>query len=153
MLIGSPPSAAAPLRRALYLSGRCAPQLRFGARSSGVPFGRLALQKLAEALGHLGVLHPLEAGGGDGGHRRVDAPDHVGAAGGRVLVGRLVEPLDRQLDGRGPVETLPVAELDGGPGVPAAGAGGVEVALLVAAAGEVVLEDSPDAPAQVVAGV
>src|SRR5947209_20494693 len=45
-LIGSPPPAAAPLRRALCLSGRSP-----AARSSGVARVGLALQELAEALG------------------------------------------------------------------------------------------------------
>src|SRR5947199_837624 len=120
------------------------------AGSSRVSFARLALEELAEALGDLGVGDPLEAAGGNGGDGRVDASHHVGAAGGRVLVGRLVEALDGQLDGSSPVEALPVAQLDGRPGVTATGAGGVEVALFVPAPGEVVLEDAPDPPAQVV---
>src|SRR5215210_6524312 len=121
MLIGSPPSTA-------------------HTRSSGVPFARLALEELAEALGHLGVLDPLEPLDGDGGDRGIDAPDDVGPAGGRVLVGGLVKALDGQLDRCRPVQAVAVAELDRGAGVAATGAGGVEVALLVTPAREVVLE-------------
>ena len=49
-----------------------------------------------------------------------DAPHEVGTAGGRVLVGRLVERLDGQLDRLVPAQALAPAELDGGPGVAAA---------------------------------
>ena len=58
-----------------------------------------SLDERAEALGELGVVDPLEAVGGDRGHDRVDAPDEVGAAGGGVLVGRLEQRRDGQVDG------------------------------------------------------
>ncbi len=74
-------------------------------------------------------------------------PRHqVRPAGGRVLVGRLVEGPDGQLDRLLPAQGLPVAELDGRAGVPAPRAGGLEVGLLVVAAGGVVAEDAADPP-------
>ena len=106
----------------------------------------------AEALGHLVLGHQAVALGVDHGDERVDAPHQVGAAGGRVLVGRLVEGLDGQVDRLVPAQALAVAELDGGAGVTAARAGGLEVGVLVVAAGGVVAEDAADAPGGVVAG-
>src|SRR5438445_673562 len=120
------------------------------ARSRLVALRHLALDEGTEALAHLGLVDPVEALGGDRGHRGVDAPDHVGPARGRVLVGRLVQAVDGQLDGRRPVDALAVAELDGGAGVAAARTRGVEVGLLVAPAGDVVLEDATGAPPGVV---
>ena len=77
------------------------------------------LDEAGEQLGHLVIGHGGEAAGGDRGDQRVDAADQVGATGGRVLVGRLVQRLDGQLDRRVPVQPVAEAELDGGPGVPA----------------------------------
>ena len=50
------------------------------------------------------------------------------------------------------LEAVAVAQLDGGAGVAPARTGGLEVGLLVVAAGDVVGEDPPGPPAQVVAG-
>ena len=116
------------------------------------PLLGLALDERLEALGYLGVGHSFEAGVGDGGDRRIDAADRVGAAGGGVFLGRLVQALHGQLDGGVAVHVLGPHHLDGGAGVAAARAGGVEVGFLVAAAGDVVGEDAAGLPAQVVAG-
>ncbi len=94
----------------------------------------------------------VKPGGGDRGHQRVDAPDQVGPAGGRVLVGRLVQRLDGQLHGIVAGHPVPVAELDGGAGVAPARPGGVVLGLLVVPAGDVVGEDPARPPGQVVAG-
>ena len=96
-----------------------------------------------EALGHLGLGHASSKPvGGDGGDGRVDAADEVGAAGGGVLVGRLVQALDGELDGVVARHALGPAQLDvvraSRPPEPV----GVEVGLLVAAAGDVVGEDA-----------
>src|SRR5207249_2753015 len=105
-----------------------------------------------EALRHLVPAHSLEAVRGDGGDGGIDAPHGIGTAGGGVLVGRLVQAPDCELDRRAAVEAVAIAELDGGASVAAAGARGVEVVLLVAPAGDVVLENAARPAAEVVAG-
>ena len=52
----------------------------------------------AEALGHLFFGHQPVALGVDHGDERVDATHQIGATGGRVLVGGVVEGLDGQVD-------------------------------------------------------
>ncbi len=105
-----------------------------------------------EALGHLFLGHQAVAVGVDHGDERVNAPHQVRSAGGRVLVRRVVEGLDGQLDGFVAAEAFAPAELDGRAGVAPARAGGLEVSVLVVAAGGVVAEDAPDAPCRVVTG-
>ena len=96
--------------------------------------------------------HALVAVGGDGGDDRPDPPPGVGAAGGAVLVGRGPEGLEGQVDHVAPLEVASEAQLDHRAGVEHPGAGGGEVLLLVAPAGDVVLEQPARRPAQVVAG-
>src|SRR5688500_4662501 len=127
MLIGTPPSSAS-----MSIYAPCS-LVRSQARSSHVPLLGLAGDEGTEALGHLGLFDPLEPGCGDGGDGRVDAAGDVGPARGGILLGRLVEALHRELDGRGAVHALVPPELDRRAGVAAARAGGVEVGLLVAA--------------------
>src|SRR5437868_2212650 len=100
--------------------------------------GSLALDQGVEAFRDFVLAHPLEPACGDGGDGGIDPPHRVGTAGRGVLVGRLVQALDRELDDLGAVESVAIAELDRGPGVTATGAGGVEVVLLVAATCDVV---------------
>src|SRR4051794_41793600 len=106
MLIGTPPSSASMSKSALYL------WIRSQARSSSLhlPFGRLAFDERAEALRHFFVGDPLETVHGDGRDGGIDPTDGVGATGGRVLLGCLVEPLHGQLDGGGPVHALGPAQ-------------------------------------------
>src|SRR5581483_7585200 len=111
------------------------------------PVGAALLDQSGEAVGHLVFGHTLEPVGRDRGDRRVDASDQVGPPRGRVLVGRLVERPDGDLYRLVPGESFAEGELDGCPGVPAAGAGGREVVLLVGTARRVVGEDAtPLAP-------
>src|SRR5437016_4618171 len=147
MVIGPPPSAVP-----MTLSSAATLVRSAALRSRRMPLRGLALDEGVEAFGHFGLAHPLEAVGSDRRHRRVDAPHHVGPTGGRVLVGRLVEAVDGQLDAGGAVDVGAVAELDRGAGVPSAGPGGVELGLFVAPTGDVVLEDAAQASAQVEAG-
>src|SRR5947207_1141812 len=88
-----------------------------------------------EALGHLGPGDALEALPGDRGNGGIDAPYDVGPAGGGVLVGRLVQALDGELDGGWPVDVVAVAELDRCSGVAPTRSRRVEVGPLVAPAG------------------
>ncbi len=90
--------------------------------------------------------------GGDRRHRRVDAPDEVRSSGGRVVVGRREQRTDGEVERLLPTEGVPEAELDHRAGVQAAGARGGEVALLVASAGHVVLEQASRPAGQVEPG-
>ena len=105
-----------------------------------------------EPLGHLVVVDPLESVRGDRGDRRVDAPHQVGAPGRGVLVGGLEQGLDGEVDGGLTGHGVAPADLDHGAGVEAARAGAGLEALLVPAAGDVVLEQPPLSPPQVVPG-
>ena len=98
------------------------------------------------------VAHPLVAGGGDRGHRRVDAAQRIGTARGGVGVGGHPQRLHAQLHRGVPAHRRLVAHLDDGARVEAAGAGGHLLLLLVAAAGHVVAEQPALAPTLVVAG-
>src|SRR5581483_6081110 len=94
--------------------------------SCRVPRFGLALDQGLEALGDLVLGDPLEALLGDGGDGGLDAAHRVGPARRRVLVGRLVETLDGELDGGGAVDVFLPPELDRRAGVAPAGARGVE---------------------------
>jgi hypothetical protein len=81
----------------------------------------------------------LDGGGHDD---REDAPGHVGAAGGGVVVGGVVERLDGELGGVGHRHAGPVALLERRVGEQRTGADRVVAVLLVGAAGDVVAEDA-----------
>src|SRR5438477_4388846 len=113
MLIGAP-SSMVPMSRALF-SLIARPR----ARSCSVSFVRLAGDEGGEAFGHFLLGHGEVAVCGDGRDRRVDAAHDVRSPGGGVLVGRLVEGLDGELESGGPVDVLAPPQLDSGPGVTA----------------------------------
>ena len=127
-----------------------------GLTSPGGPrpemLGPLALDQMPRTAGHLGLVRLDVAVGGDHGDQGVDAPHQVGAASAGVLVGRLVEGLDGQLDRLVAGQALAEAQLDRRPGVTATRAGGLVVGFFVVAAGDVVGEDPPGRRAEVVAG-
>ena len=98
------------------------------------------------------VVHPLVALGGDGGDHGEDPADEVGPAGGGVLLGGAVERVDDEVDRLVAAQPLAEPELHDGAGVQDAAAGLDVVLLLVATAGDVVLEQPALAAPHVVAG-
>ena len=87
------------------------------------------------------VGQPAAAVGRDHVDHREDPAGQVGAAGGRVVVGGVVERLDDGRDAPVGVEVVAVELLERAAGEQRAGADRVEGRLLVAAAGDVVAED------------
>src|SRR6476620_12094192 len=116
--------------------------------SGGSSQRRLRAAGVVHPAGHEGVDvgadlvvgEPAVAVRGDGRDDREDPAGEVGTAGGGVLVGRVVEGLDGAERGVLDRELLMPELLQGAPGEEGAGADGVELVLLVAAAGHVVGE-------------
>src|SRR5438034_2221396 len=118
-----------------------------GARRVAGPVGEDRFTDAAHLVfGHLG-----EAGASDHLHGGKDAAHEVGAAGAHVLVGGVEERLERDPE-RVVARHVALPELlERVAGVVGAGALRVVVGLLVAATGDVVLEEPPDARLLVVA--
>ena len=103
-------------------------------------------------LGRLGVRQPSEAVVGDRGDHREDLPGKVGAAGGRVVVGRVVQRLHAAEDRVGDGHVVAVELLQRAPGEDRARPDRVVAVLLVRAARHVVAEDPADPGLLVVPG-
>ena len=88
-------------------------------------------------VGHDGLVDPLGAFGGGGHDHGVEVAGRVGSAGGGVVVGRVVEGLDGDLDGLVGADVPVVALLEGALREDRARADGVEVAFGVDAADDV----------------
>src|SRR5947209_3009407 len=111
--------------------GRCA--VGRLAAGSGLALG----EQGTDDGGELAVVDAFGAGGGGQVHRGIDAAGDVGAAGGRVVVGGVVERLDRDPDRLGPRQTFVPQLFQGAAGEQRTGADRVVVLLGVTAAGDV----------------
>src|ERR1035438_9032257 len=86
----------------------------------------------AGVLAGLGVRQPPEAVSSDGGHDGIDAPGHVGAAGGGIVVGRVVEGMHARQYRVPDRHVVAVELLKRALGEHRARSDGVEPALLIA---------------------
>src|SRR5436190_8507993 len=134
----TPGTLPLPRRGAGWAGGRLTvPQRRRGAIGIGQP---LPYDLLGDLRG-FGFRELPEAVDGDRGDDREDAPGQVGAAGRRVVVGRVVQRLHAGEHGVSGLHAVGVELLQRAPGEQGSRADGVESLFLIRAAGHVVAED------------